>query len=108
MDKKNTKLDIDSLVQRIKVIKLQQLKNEKELESLSQDVIKLLGSDKSYSGNGIKIWTIEDIEYSYINLQKLKNELSNILASEIINKILDKSKVKKNKSGGITIRSSKE
>ena len=64
MDKKNTKLDIDSLVQRIKVIKLQQLKNEKEL--------------------------------------------SNILASEIINKILDKSKVKKNKSGGITIRLSKE
>jgi replication fork clamp-binding protein CrfC len=104
MDKKNAKLDIDSLVQKIKEIKLQQLKNEKELESLSQEVIKLLGSDKSYSANGIKIWTIEDIEYSYINLQKLKNELSNILASEIISKILDKSKVKKNKSGGITIR----
>lgn len=108
MNKKNVKSDIESLVQRIKVIKLQQLKNEKELESLSQEAIKLLGSDKSYSGNGIKIWTIEDIEYSYINLQKLKNELSNILASEIISKILDKAKVKKNKSGGITIRLNKK
>ncbi len=92
------------IVRQIKNIKKIQEILDIEIDDLSIEFLKYNGIDDIYDDGDVTIYPREDINYLRLNIDSLKQILIKYLNNDIVNEILNESKTKVTKTGGITIK----